>query len=435
MTSPVSALWVGLLLAAPAAGVLAAPAAGVLPSPTPIATTDALPTPLPLPSIPGVLPGPSPTPSTTSGGAGGTHSSGGQSGATQAGGGFGPGGIAGAFGPATVSASSGSPAAASPAPYRPVAPPASLFSPSYLFPQDRGAAQSAVLPLLSGLLLVALGLWLMAIRHRRDALLAATLERTKTDFLNLASHELRGPLTVLKGYISTAKEGDYGELPREFAGRLPIVQTQLARMEMLVEQMLETARLEAGHPDVRREPADLRRIVQNALPTEVLEGTDHRVDVQAPGQPVVADVDEGRLEQVLHNLIDNALKYSDPPAQVTVRLSTQGGAARIDVTDRGHGIAPEDMDRLFSRFGRLVTEENSHIPGVGLGLFLGRAVARMHGGDLTAASTLREGSTFTLTLPLHVEGRQAPAPPAGFGQRLLRWLGRLLPSTARGSVS
>src|SRR4029077_18546892 len=124
---------------------------------------------------------------------------------------------------------------------------------------------------------------------------------------------------------STAREGEYGELPQEFAGRLPVVESQLSRMEMLVEQMLETPRLEAGNPEVRREPIDLRRGVQNALPTEVLEGTDHKVDVDAPGQPVVADVDERRVEQILHNLIDNALKYSDPPARVQVRLTSADG--------------------------------------------------------------------------------------------------------------
>jgi signal transduction histidine kinase len=435
MTQVLAAMWAGFLL-------LAAPGADLLPSPSPNNTLvpNSAVTPLPLPSIPSILPGPSPTPSSASSGTTGHGSGGqpGQAGSSSSNGGFGSSGIAGAFGPTDVNASTSNPAglAPSPAPYTPVAPPASLFSPNFLFPQDRAsAAQSAVLPLLSGLLLVALGLWLMAMRHRREALVAASLERTKTDFLNLASHELRGPLTVLKGYISTAREGEFGELPAELAGRLPVVQSQLNRMEMLVEQMLETARLEAGNPDVRREPADLRRIVRNALPTEVLEGTAHQVDVEVPDAPVVADVDERRIEQVLHNLVDNALKYSDPPAHVTVRLTSEEGTARIDVTDRGHGIAPEDMDKLFSRFGRLVTEENSHIPGVGLGLFLGRSVAQMHGGDVAATSTPGEGSTFTLTLPLHVEGQEPLPAPAGLGPRALRWFGRLLPSRARESVS
>jgi signal transduction histidine kinase len=413
-------------------------AAGVLPSPSPIAPSGVLPSPLPVPSLPSVLPAPSPSPSPT-GASGGSHSGGGsQQGTTggQSDSGFGSSGIAGAFAPTTVSASSSNPALPTPPPYQPIAAPPSLLNPSLIFPQEHGAAaQSAVLPLLSGLLLVSLGLWLMAMRHRREALVAASLERTKTDFLNLASHELRGPLTVLKGYVSTAKEGDFGELPTEFAGRLPIVQSQLARMEMLVEQMLETARLEAGNPEVRREPADLRRIVRNAVPAEVLEGTEHNVEVVAPDDPVIADVDERRIEQVLHNLIDNALKYSDAPARVSVRLSAADGTARIEVADRGHGIAPEHMSKLFSRFGRLVTEENSHIPGVGLGLFLGRTVARMHGGDLSASSKPGEGSTFTLTLPLHVEGQQPAAPTPGSGARALRWFGRLLPSRAPESIS
>ena len=94
------------------------------------------------------------------------------------------------------------------------------------------------------------------------------------------------------------------------------------------------------------------------------------------------------------------------------------------------------MGKLFARFGRLVTEENSHVPGVGLGLYLGRAVARMHGGELDATSQAGRGSTFTLILPLHVEGRAvAPAPGETLTQRAVRWCARLLPSRVRGSIS
>jgi signal transduction histidine kinase len=432
----------GLFAGAGAALLLAAGPAASSPSPPPILPADLLPTPtplplpsLPLPSLPPILPGPSPSPTSAGGSTGtGSQSSGGQA-ATQGGQLFSSSGIAGAFAPTAARGASTARTAASPGPAQAAAPPASIFSPSQIFPQDPSAvAQSAVLPLLMGLLLLSLGLWLMAMRHRREALVAASLERTKTDFLNLASHELRGPLTVLKGHLATAEEGAYGELPSEFAGRLPVVQKQLARMEMLVEQMLETARLDAGHPDVRREPADLRGLIQDSLPTEMLEGGDDVVRVEAPAEPVVADVDQARIEQVLHHLIENALKYSDPPAEVLVRLTAEGGAARIDVMDRGHGIAPENMDRLFSRFGRLVTEENSHVPGVGLGLFLGRAVARMHGGDLTAVSTPGEGSTFTLTLPLQ-GAPPRPIPTQRGRGGLVRWFGRLLPSRGRGSAS
>jgi signal transduction histidine kinase len=307
---------------------------------------------------------------------------------------------------------------------------------SYIFPVDRGGAtQSAVLPLLGGLLLVSIGLWLMSMRHRREALQAAALERTKTDFLNLASHELRGPLTILKGYVSTAREGHFGELPEAFVARIPTVQGQLGRMEMLVEQMLETARLDAGNPDVQRELNDLRRLVRGAVPSDGVDGPENRVDIHLPDVPVEVDVDSRRIEQVLRNLVDNALKYSDPPAHVSVRLWTDEEQAHVSVTDQGFGISPEDMKRLFSRFGRLVTDRNSHIPGVGLGLYLGRTVARMHGGELDATSEPGRGSTFTLTLPLHREDTPAGHVEEAPVQRAVRFFARLLPSRARGSIS
>ncbi|HEX6487846.1 MAG TPA: HAMP domain-containing sensor histidine kinase [Candidatus Dormibacteraeota bacterium] len=429
-------VWAGLLLAiAPAA----APAS-LLPSPLPLA----LPSPLPLPSLPPILPQPSPSPSPappSTGGQGSGKTHGGGQGSSSSG--FGSSGILSAFSSGSTTASAANTTVApppTPGAYQPAAPPPAIFNPATLFPQaDSGnATESAVLSLLGGLLLVSLGLWLMAMRHRREALEAASLERTKTDFLNLASHELRGPLTVLKGYMSTAREGHFGQLPKEFAGRMPIVQNQLARMEMLVEQMLETARLDAGHPDVQRHPADLRRVVQNALPAEIIEGSGHHVEVEAPLDPVFVDIDEKRIEQVLHNLVDNALKYSATPATVKVRVSSDYEAtARVAVEDHGHGIPPDQMGKLFSRFGRLVTEENSHVPGVGLGLYLGREVARRHGGDLTAISEPGQGSTFTLSLPLHHEdGTADPARPADNpADRALRWFGRLLPNKERGSAS
>lgn len=416
--------------------VLAAAGLALAPAGLPVAAAG-LPLPVPLPSLPPILPGPSPSPSpsptpssgqTAGGGGGGAGQQASAASSSQP---FGPGGIVSAFVPPAAASSSAPPA--SPAPFRPadVPPPQ-----SYIFPIDRGAAtQSAIPPLLVGLLLVSLGLWLMSMRHRRQALQSAALERIKTDFLNLASHELRGPLTILKGYVSTAREGHFGELPEAFATRLPTVQNQLARMETLVEQMLETARLDAGHPDVQREVTDLRRLVRSAVPGAAPEGAEHRVDLEVPDIPVEVEIDARRIEQVLRNLVDNALKYSDPPAHVRVRLWTDPERAYVSVTDQGFGIAPEDMKRLFSRFGRLVTDRNSHIPGVGLGLYLGRTVARMHGGELDASSVPGRGSTFTLTLPLHQDQPAAGRAEESPVQRAVRFVSRYLPSRARGSAS
>jgi signal transduction histidine kinase len=165
--------------------------------------------------------------------------------------------------------------------------------------------------------------------------------------------------------------------------------------------MLEAARLEDSQLQLKLEPVDLRGLVRRAVDT--------MGQLTAPGQSILLEgakeeillvADAGRVETILVNLLDNALKYSPAGGGVRVRVATQPLAVRVTVADQGMGIAASDMPRLFTRFGRLVTAENSHIPGTGLGLYLSREIARMHGGDIAVKSAPGKGSEFTLTLPL-----------------------------------
>jgi len=121
------------------------------------------------------------------------------------------------------------------------------------------------------------------------------------------------------------------------------------------------------------------------------------------------DYPRERLETIVVNLIDNALKYSPPGGAVRLAVATEDASATLRVRDQGIGIAEADLPRLFTRFGRLVTAENSHIPGTGLGLYLSREIARMHGGDITVSSALGQGSEFTLTLPQAGPAAQSPS--------------------------
>ena len=134
-----------------------------------------------------------------------------------------------------------------------------------------------------------------------------------------------------------------------------------------------------------------------------LAAATHRVEVdfELESAPVLADRD--RLLTIVTNLMDNAVKYSPEGGRVEVSLTARAGTALVTVRDHGLGIAAADLPRLFTRFGRIVTTGNSHIPGTGLGLYLAREVARMHGGDITVESEEGVGSTFVLTLPMVVE--------------------------------
>jgi signal transduction histidine kinase len=239
-----------------------------------------------------------------------------------------------------------------------------------------------------------------ALKLREHADRMAGLEEVKTQFLNLASHELRGPLAVVQGYLSMMEEGSLKG--RQVQAALPTMSSKLRQMNTLVNEMLETARLEDDRLTLTLREVELvdaaRRVVANAA---ALLGPGHRLETEFPETDVVVRADPTRLDTIISNLVDNAIKYSPNGGRVTVSVSLAGTLGRLTVRDEGLGIAQADMPRLFTRFGRLVTAENSHIAGTGLGLYLSRQLARMHGGDIAAASIVAQGSTFTLTLPLY----------------------------------
>jgi signal transduction histidine kinase len=172
-------------------------------------------------------------------------------------------------------------------------------------------------------------------------------------------------------------------------------------MNELVNEMLETARLEEGITRLERQPQSLRAIVAaatSAIQPQVTGG--HRLDIRLPSSAVLVDVDAGRIETIVRNLLDNAIKFSPGGGEISCHATASRGIARIAVIDHGLGIPPEQMHRLFTRFSRLVTPENSHISGTGLGLYLSRELARVHGGDITTRSTPGGGASFVLTLPM-----------------------------------
>jgi signal transduction histidine kinase len=232
---------------------------------------------------------------------------------------------------------------------------------------------------------------------------AQSVELIKTDVLRLASHELRSPLTVLNGYLSLVEGGFYGDIPEPLAGVMRILQRRTADMNSLVNDMLVAARVEDGPADLQGEVADLREVLQAAV-GEVMPraSTEHRLEVNVPDEPVLARVDQERVVLALRNIIDNAVKYSPTGGDVVCSISHDDGVARVRVADHGLGIAVEDRDRLFTRFGRVLTTANSHIPGIGLGLYFSRQVARRHGGDVSLVNSSGPGSTFELTLPTTV---------------------------------
>jgi signal transduction histidine kinase len=226
----------------------------------------------------------------------------------------------------------------------------------------------------------------------------ADLERAKTDFLNVASHELRGPMTVIKGYLTMLDAGALGELAPRARSVLPLLISKSDEVNWMVEQMIEAARLEEGRLALRRQRSDIVELTDSAVDGVRMLLAGHDVNVNSPAHPIDAEVDPERFQIVIRNLLSNAAKYSPAGTEISVTVTRDTDHAAIAVRDQGVGISEADQQRLFSRFGRI--ESDYHVRGTGLGLWLSREIARMHDGDLTVDSTVGGGSTFTLTVPL-----------------------------------
>ena len=237
------------------------------------------------------------------------------------------------------------------------------------------------------------------LRHEAERM--AELEGVKTNFLNLASHELRGPVGVARGYLSMIRDGDFGRLGGRLREPMEMITAKVDQIWRVVEQMVEATRREESRIPLRAERIDLRQTVATAAEeVRPLAEAAHTLVVRLPAQPVPVMGDRGRLTDVVASLLDNAVKYSPNGGEVGCELAVRDGQARIDVHDQGVGIAGCDLPRMFTRFGRIITPENSHIPGTGLGLYLARELVTMHGGDVTVRSVPRRGSIFTVVLPL-----------------------------------
>lgn len=228
-----------------------------------------------------------------------------------------------------------------------------------------------------------------------------TLEKTKSEFLDFASHELRGPMTVIKGYLTMMAAGSLGDVPPKAASVVPLLVAKADEVNSMLEQMIETSRLEDGRLALKRSRRDVAELTADAVDNlgPLLAG--HETDLHRPPVPLWADVDPERLQIIIRNLVSNAAKYSPSGTPIDITVSRRNSSVLVAVTDHGMGIEKEDEAKLFTRFGRIESRATAHISGAGLGLWLSREIARMHDGDLTVDSKPGQGSTFTLEIPLH----------------------------------
>jgi signal transduction histidine kinase len=260
-----------------------------------------------------------------------------------------------------------------------------------------------------GLVLLLLALSLAALTlGLRLAMQQVEVAELKSGFLANVTHELKTPLAMIRMASETLELGRVRneEDTRRF---LAVIGRECRRLTHMINNVLDFAKIEEGKREFLFAPADLGRILKDTIELFEPQFKQGRFELHVDVQPDLpqAEVDAQAITQCLINLVDNAIKYSGERHDIALRAWTDGdGWARIAVTDRGIGVAPKDVERIFEKFTRADTGLVHNVKGSGLGLALVRHIARAHGGDVTLVSAPEQGSTFTLILPLLQESRR-----------------------------
>ena len=238
----------------------------------------------------------------------------------------------------------------------------------------------------------------------RDITHVRQVEEMRRDFVANVSHELRTPLSIFRGYLETLLD-DPKQPPGELVRILEIMERHSERLTTLVDDVLSLARLESPESHL-----DLVEIPPRPFLSGILRDWEKRfsakqlrAELDAPADLPCMAADEGRVQEVIYNLLDNAVKYSQPGGQITVRAELAGDKVRVSVSDQGVGIPPRELPRIFERFYRADKARSRELGGTGLGLSIVKHIAQLHGGSAEAASEVGRGTTISVSLPRATE--------------------------------
>lgn len=250
----------------------------------------------------------------------------------------------------------------------------------------------------------------------RDITRFRQADALKETFISVVSHELKTPVSIIKGYAETLSRPEARRNPALVEEMLSGIVEESDRLARLVDDLLDVSRLQAeGLPLQEVEQVDLVEIADRVVERYRLQTQQHTLVVDFPPNFPTINADPGRLEQVLDNLVSNAIKYSPRGGEVRIAASVSPADITITVSDEGVGIALEEQARIFDRFYRVESPETRAVSGTGLGLFLTRTIVRAHGGRIWVESSPGQGATFYVVLPRQTElalweGEKAEAP-------------------------
>jgi signal transduction histidine kinase len=239
---------------------------------------------------------------------------------------------------------------------------------------------------------------------RRSNAQLQRLDEAKDEFISMASHQLRTPLTSIKGYISMLIEGDVGKVSPQQKHLLSEAFMSSERMVRLISDFLNVSRLQTGKFIIEKQPTDLAKVVAqeiDALQSNA-EARNLKLRFIKPRSFPMLEVDEGKMRQVIMNFADNAVYYSKEKGTITISLKVDGPRVVYTVKDQGIGVPDEEKDRLFNKFFRATNARKQRPDGTGVGLFLAKKVIDAHDGQIIFESTFGKGSTFGFSLPLAV---------------------------------
>lgn len=232
---------------------------------------------------------------------------------------------------------------------------------------------------------------------------AEILSRTKSEFISMASHQLRTPLTVIKGYISMILDGSYGKIDVKTKKVLGNVSISTERLVKIIEDLLNISRIELGKMDLEKKPTDIKKMIDNICKEIKIKAKEKNLKLiweKPKAQLPKLNIDELKIRQVVYNIVDNAIKYTQT-GKIEIKLSRENSNLVINISDTGRGFSKEDNARLFELFSRGEAGTDTFVEGTGMGLYVAKKFVTLHKGRIWADSKGKnKGSVFHIELPI-----------------------------------